>query len=143
MDEEMEGVYAARFRRYRLSGNKPHRVYKPRIVDGKVMMPADLRRLHKYMLGIEHIHHISDEMRALVESEWPELAPRPAGAGNLAAGTCHLHQGGTAQMIATNRWGVHARLLVEAQRLDPRRQAEAVETRAGFAGRASHHVVDQ
>src|SRR5215831_6915856 len=32
-------------RRYRLSGNKPHRVYKPRIVDGKVMMPADLRRL--------------------------------------------------------------------------------------------------
>jgi hypothetical protein len=52
-------------------------------------------------------------------------------------------QCGTAQMIATNRWGVHARLLVEAQRLDPRRQAEAVETRAGFAGRASHHVVDQ
>ena len=44
---------------------------------------------------------------------------------------------------ATNRWGVHARLLVEAQRLDPRRQAEAVETHAGFAGRASHHVVDQ
>jgi hypothetical protein len=45
--------------------------------------------------------------------------------------------------VQTNRWGVHARLLVEAQRLDPRRQAEAVETHAGFAGRASHHVVDQ
>jgi len=26
------------------------------------------------MLDIEHIDHISDEMRAVVESEWPELA---------------------------------------------------------------------
>jgi hypothetical protein len=41
---------------------------------GKVMMPADLKRLHKYMLEVEHIDHISDEMRAVVESEWPELA---------------------------------------------------------------------
>ncbi len=37
-------------------------------------MPADLERLHKYMLDIEGIDHISDEMRAVVESEWPELA---------------------------------------------------------------------
>jgi hypothetical protein len=35
------------------------------------MMPADLERLHKYMLEIEGINHISDEMRAVVESEWP------------------------------------------------------------------------
>ena len=33
------------------------------------MMPADLKRLHKYMLDIEGIDHISDEMRAVVESE--------------------------------------------------------------------------
>jgi len=26
------------------------------------------------MLDVEHIDHISDEMRAVVESEWPELA---------------------------------------------------------------------
>jgi hypothetical protein len=25
------------------------------------------------MLDIEHIDHISDEMRAVVESKWPEL----------------------------------------------------------------------
>jgi hypothetical protein len=37
------------------------------------MMQADLERLHKYMLEVEHIDHISDEMRAVVESEWPEL----------------------------------------------------------------------
>ena len=45
-----------------------------RIVGGKVMMPADLKRLHKYMLDIERIDNTSDEMRAVVESEWPELA---------------------------------------------------------------------
>jgi hypothetical protein len=51
----------------------------PRIVGGKVM-PADLVRLHKYLLEIEHIDHISDEtisrkeMRAVVEELWPELA---------------------------------------------------------------------
>jgi hypothetical protein len=49
------------------------RTYLPRIVGDKVMMPADLKRLHKYMLDIEHIDHISDEMRVVVESEWPEL----------------------------------------------------------------------
>ena len=49
------------------------RTYLPRIVGDKVMMPADLKRLHKYMHDIECIDHISDEMRAVVESEWPEL----------------------------------------------------------------------
>ena len=38
------------------------------------LMPADLKRLHKFMLDIERIDHISDEMRAVVGSEWPELA---------------------------------------------------------------------
>ena len=54
--------------------SKERRVYKPRIVGDKVMMPADLKRLHKYMREVEPIDHISDEMRAVVESEWPELA---------------------------------------------------------------------
>jgi hypothetical protein len=44
---------------------KKRRTYQPRIVGGKVMMPADLKRLHKYMLDIEHIDHISDEMRVV------------------------------------------------------------------------------
>src|SRR5262245_55770706 len=50
------------------------RSYSRRVGGGKVMTPADLRRLHKYMLDIEHIDHISDEMRSVVETEWPELA---------------------------------------------------------------------
>jgi hypothetical protein len=44
---------------------KKRRVYNPRIVGGQVMMPADLKRLHKYMQEVEGIDHISD---------WPELA---------------------------------------------------------------------
>jgi hypothetical protein len=54
--------------------DQKRRTCLPRIVGSQVMMPADLKRLHKYMLDIEHIDHISDEMRAVVESEWPELA---------------------------------------------------------------------
>jgi hypothetical protein len=50
------------------------RVYLPRVLgSGQVMMPADLRRLHKYMLEIEHISVISDEVRRVVEEKWPEL----------------------------------------------------------------------
>jgi len=53
---------------------KNRRVYKPRLVGGEVLMPADLKRLHKYMLEIEHIGIISDEMREVIEELWPELA---------------------------------------------------------------------
>jgi hypothetical protein len=52
---------------------KKRRTYLPRIVGDKVMMPADLKRLHKYMLEIEGVDAISDEMRAVVEELWPEL----------------------------------------------------------------------
>jgi hypothetical protein len=46
----------------RMKKKKERRVYLPRVLgSGQVMMPADLRRLHKYMLEIEHISVISDE----------------------------------------------------------------------------------
>ena len=37
------------------------------------MTPDDLRRLHEYLIEMETIAIISDEMRVVVESEWPEL----------------------------------------------------------------------
>jgi hypothetical protein len=52
---------------------KELRVYRPRIVGIPLMMQDDFERLHKYMLDIERVDAISDEMRAVVESEWPEL----------------------------------------------------------------------
>src|SRR5262249_55143145 len=58
----------------RMKKKKERRVYLPRVLgSGQVMMPADLKRLHKYMREIEHISVISDEVRAIVEEEWPEL----------------------------------------------------------------------
>jgi hypothetical protein len=53
--------------------SKKRRTYRPRVVGDKVMMAADLKRLHKYMLDVEHIGIISDEMREVVEELWPEL----------------------------------------------------------------------
>jgi hypothetical protein len=54
---------------------KKRRRYLPRIVGcGKIMMPADLTRLHKYIVEIERISVISDEVRAVVAEEWPQLA---------------------------------------------------------------------
>ena len=53
---------------------KKYRRYKSRLVGGKVMLPGDLERLRKYMLEIEGVDAISDEMRAVVEELWPELA---------------------------------------------------------------------
>jgi hypothetical protein len=53
---------------------KKRRVYISRVVGNQVMTSADLERLHKYMLDIEGIDAISDEMRAVVEELWPELA---------------------------------------------------------------------
>jgi hypothetical protein len=34
---------------------KKRRTYLPRIVGEKVMMPADLKRLHKHMCEVEHL----------------------------------------------------------------------------------------
>ena len=53
---------------------KKRRVYISRVVGDQVMTSADLERLHKYMLEIDGIDHVSDEMRAVVEELWPELA---------------------------------------------------------------------
>jgi hypothetical protein len=57
----------------------PHRAnrkrfpYEPRLVGGKMMMPSDLQRLHRFMLETDVVGVISDEMRAVVEAVWPEL----------------------------------------------------------------------
>jgi hypothetical protein len=37
------------------------------------MMPAELQKLHRHVLDAEVIEVISDDMREVVEDEWPEL----------------------------------------------------------------------
>jgi hypothetical protein len=37
------------------------------------MMQEDFERLYKFLLEAEELSEVSDDMRELVEQEWPEL----------------------------------------------------------------------
>jgi hypothetical protein len=37
------------------------------------MMQEDFERLHKFLLETEGLPEVSDDMRKLIEEEWPEL----------------------------------------------------------------------
>ena len=53
--------------------SKPKRIYAPRIISDHIMMQEDFERLYKFLLEAEGLSEVSDDMRALVEQEWPEL----------------------------------------------------------------------
>ncbi len=63
-------------------GNRQHFPYEPRVIGGKLMMPAELQKIHNILLDAAVVETVSDEMRAVVERCWPELAaklpPKPA-----------------------------------------------------------------
>ena len=50
------------------------RVYVPRVVADRIMMQDDFVRLHEFLLETDTIADISDDLREVVEKEWPELA---------------------------------------------------------------------
>jgi hypothetical protein len=37
------------------------------------MVQEDFERLHKFLLETESLSEVSDDMRELIEDEWPEL----------------------------------------------------------------------
>ncbi len=45
----------------------------PRVVADHIMLPEDFERLHKFLLETEDLSEVSDDIRELVEEEWPEL----------------------------------------------------------------------
>jgi hypothetical protein len=47
--------------------------YEPRIAAGRMMLPAELQRIHSSLLNDTMTGTISEEVRAVVESLWPEL----------------------------------------------------------------------
>jgi hypothetical protein len=53
--------------------SKPKRIYAPRIISDHIMMQEDFERLYKFLLETEGLSEVSDDMRELVEQEWPEL----------------------------------------------------------------------
>ena len=54
-------------------GDRTRFPYEPRVIGGKLVMPAELQRIHRIILDAAEVEIISDEMRAVVESLWPEL----------------------------------------------------------------------
>jgi hypothetical protein len=53
--------------------SKLKRIYAPRIISDHIMVQEDFERLHKFLLETEGLSEVSDDMRELVEDEWPEL----------------------------------------------------------------------
>jgi hypothetical protein len=56
----------------RASKLKPKRIYAPRIISDHIMPQEDFERLHKFLLETEGLPEVSDDMRELVEDEWPD-----------------------------------------------------------------------
>ena len=52
---------------------KSKRIFAPRIISDHIMVQEDFERLHKFLLETECPSEVSDDMRQLVEDEWPEL----------------------------------------------------------------------
>jgi hypothetical protein len=53
--------------------SKLKRIFAPRIISDHIMVQEDFERLHRFLLEIEGLSEVSDDMRELVEEEWPEL----------------------------------------------------------------------
>ena len=58
----------------RASKRKSKRIYEPRIVADHVMVQEDFERLHKFLLETDDFSDITDDLREVIEEEWPELA---------------------------------------------------------------------
>ena len=56
-----------------MSASRPKRIYAPRIISDHMMVEEDFEWLHKFLLETESLSEVSDDMRELIEQEWPEL----------------------------------------------------------------------
>ena len=59
-----------------MRASKPSRIYAPRIISDHVMVQEDFERLHKFLIETECLSEVSEDMRKLVEEEWPELVEK-------------------------------------------------------------------
>ena len=53
--------------------SKLKRIYAARLISDHIMVQEDFERLHKFLLETEGLSEVSNDMRQLVEDEWPEL----------------------------------------------------------------------
>ena len=54
-------------------GNRQRFPYEPRVVGGKLLMPAELQAIHRYVVETPVLEAVTEEIRAVVETVWPEL----------------------------------------------------------------------
>jgi hypothetical protein len=55
-------------------GGNLHRFpYEPRVIGGKLFMPAELQMMHRYVVETPVLKAVTEELRAVVETLWPEL----------------------------------------------------------------------
>ena len=54
-------------------GNRQRFPYEPRVVGGRVLMPAELQAIHRYVVETPVLENVTEEIRAVVETVWPEL----------------------------------------------------------------------
>ena len=54
-------------------GNRRRFPYEPRVVGGKLMMPAELQAIHRYVVETPVLDNVTNEIRAVIETVWPEL----------------------------------------------------------------------
>ena len=54
-------------------GNRQRFPYEPRVIGGKLLMPAELQAIHRYVIETPALKTVTEEIRAVVETVWPEL----------------------------------------------------------------------
>jgi hypothetical protein len=54
-------------------GESPSIPYEPRVIGGKLFMPAELQMMHRYVVETPVLKAVTEELRAVVETLWPEL----------------------------------------------------------------------
>jgi len=54
-------------------GSRRRFPYEPRVVGGKLIMPAELQAIHRYVVETPLLEAVTEEIRAVVETVWPEL----------------------------------------------------------------------
>lgn len=47
---------------------------QPQIIDGVLITPPELERLHRYLLRVDRLDFVSGSLRPFLEAQWPELA---------------------------------------------------------------------
>ena len=54
-------------------GNRQRFPYEPRVIGGKLRMPAELQAIHRHVIDTPALKTGTEEIRAVVETVWPEL----------------------------------------------------------------------